>query len=72
MIDFLRLLQVLTSKQVDFVIVGGTSAVLYGSATATYDLDVLMRFDRENGARLLEAVPTCSITVLRRSAVQRT
>lgn len=54
--DFLRLLEVLTSAGVDFIVVGGTAAVLHGSSMATYDLDVLMPFTRENCQRLLRAM----------------
>lgn len=54
--DYLRLLGALTSGGVEFVVVGGTAAVLHGSATATYDLDVLMPFSRENCERLLDAL----------------
>ncbi len=38
------------------MVVGGTAAVLHGSTTATYDLDLLMRFTLENCEHLLEAV----------------
>jgi predicted nucleotidyltransferase len=54
--DYLRLLKELTDAGVDFVIVGGTAAVLHGSATATYDLDVLMPFTHANCERLLRAL----------------
>jgi hypothetical protein len=68
--DYLRLLEALTSSGVDFVIVGGTAAVLHGSAMATYDLDVLMPFTPENCEGLLAAVaplhPRLSHTVDKR------
>lgn len=68
--DFLQLLERLTDAQVDFVVVGGTAAVLHGSAMATYDLDVLMPFTEPNCERLLEAVsglhPRLSHTVDKR------
>ncbi len=54
--DYLALLQALTRARVEFVVVGGTAAILHGAATATYDLDVLMRFTLEDCARLLTAV----------------
>ncbi len=54
--DFLRLLELLSTSGVQFVVVGGTAAVLHGSSTATYDLDVAMPFTRENCQRLLAAV----------------
>lgn len=54
--DFLRLIQLLNGAGVEFVIVGGTAAVLHGSSMATYDLDVLMPFTEENCGRLLRAL----------------
>lgn len=54
--EYLGLLRALTEAKVDYVVVGGTAAVLYGATTATYDLDVLMPFTRENCERLLAAL----------------
>lgn len=54
--DFLSLLERLTAAGVDFAVVGGTAAVLYGASTATYDLDIVMPFSRLNCERLLTAV----------------
>jgi len=68
--DSLALLRALTSAGVDFTVVGGTAAVLHGAATATYDLDVLMRFSEANCTRLLAAIgalhPRLSHTVDKR------
>lgn len=54
--QFLELLRRLSDAGVEFVVVGGTAAVLHGSATATYDLDVAMPFSKENCQRVLDAV----------------
>ncbi len=54
--DFLKLLARLTSAELEFVVVGGTAAVLHGGSLATYDLDVFMPFSVENCRRLLAAV----------------
>src|SRR4051812_31322389 len=54
--DLLALLSSLAKAEVEFAVVGGTAAVLHGSSTATYDLDVVMPFDLANCERLLEAV----------------
>src|SRR5262245_30037476 len=68
--DYLRLLEKLTEAGVEYAIVGGTAAVLHGSATVTYDLDVLMPFTLTNCERLLRAVaglhPRLSHTVDKR------
>jgi predicted nucleotidyltransferase len=54
--DFAGLLRALTASGVDFVLVGGTAAVLHGSSVATYDVDILMPFTPENCERLLSAL----------------
>jgi len=53
-----RLLKHLTSRGVDFVVVGGIAATLLGSAHETFDLDICPATDAENleqlGSALLE------------------
>lgn len=53
---FLEILKVLTRHRVDFIIVGGVSAVLHGAPVTTFDLDVVHSRDRQNVARLLSAL----------------
>ena len=43
-----EILQRLTARGVDFVIVGGVAAVLHGSARDTYDLDICFAQDQAN------------------------
>jgi hypothetical protein len=68
--DFRALLERLSSSGVEFTVVGGAAAVLHGASLATYDLDVLIPFTRENCERLLQAVsplhPRLSHTVDKR------
>jgi len=52
----LEILKVLTRHRVDFIIVGGVSAVLHGAPVTTFDLDVVHARDRENIVRLLSAL----------------
>ena len=40
-----NLVHVLQNANIDFVIVGGYSAVLHGSSMVTQDLDICIRFD---------------------------
>lgn len=54
--DFLRLVRALSEAQVEFAVVGGVAAVLYGASSATYDLDIVMPFTPANCERLLAAV----------------
>ena len=51
-----ELLRRLLATQVELMVVGGTAAVMHGATTATFDLDVLFRFSRENCQRLLRAL----------------
>jgi hypothetical protein len=53
---FLEILKVLTRHNVDFIIVGGVSAVLHGAPVTTFDLDVLHARNPENIVRLLSAL----------------
>jgi hypothetical protein len=52
----LEILRVLTRHRVDFIVVGGVSAVLHGAPVTTFDLDVVHSRNRENTARLLSAL----------------
>jgi hypothetical protein len=47
-LDALGLLRELTSRGVDFVVIGGIAAVLHGSARVTQDLDVQYATDPAN------------------------
>lgn len=39
--DFLRIFRVLCTHDVEFIVIGGVSAVLQGSPVATFDLDII-------------------------------
>jgi len=52
----LEILKVLTRHRVDFIVVGGVSAVLHGAPVTTFDLDVVHARNHENIARLLSAL----------------
>ena len=54
--DYLALLRALLEHQVDFIIVGGVSAVLHGAPVTTFDLDVVHSRTPENIARLLSVL----------------
>jgi hypothetical protein len=55
-LDFFALLKVLIEHKIDFIIVGGVSAVLHGSPITTFDLDLLHSRAPENISRLLAAL----------------
>ena len=54
--DFLEVLRVLISRGVEFIVVGGVSAVLQGAPISTFDLDVVHSTDRKNIEALLAAL----------------
>lgn len=56
MVDFERLIRLLASSGVEFILVGGAAAVAHGSARLTQDLDVVYRRTPENLDRLVHAL----------------
>ena len=54
-VDFAAILETLSANHVDFVVVGGVSAVLNGAPISTFDLDIVHSRAPENIDRLLQA-----------------
>jgi hypothetical protein len=54
--DFLSIIKLLTSYEVEFIVVGGVAANLFGSARLTYDLDIVYSRRSENLARIVKAL----------------
>ena len=54
--DFELLLRALQSREVEFLVVGGASAVLQGAPILTLDLDIVQERSSANAARLLAAL----------------
>jgi hypothetical protein len=50
--EFERLLRRLIECRIEFVLVGGFAAVVYGASLVTQDLDISLKFSRENLDRL--------------------
>jgi hypothetical protein len=55
-VDFVAILQTLAAHRVDFIIIGGVSAVLQGAPITTFDLDLVHSRTAENLDRLLDAL----------------
>jgi predicted nucleotidyltransferase len=55
-LDVERILGVLTSRGVDFVVIGGVAAVMHGSAIFTQDLDICFASDETNLGALGKAL----------------
>ena len=56
MTDFARLLEVLVSGGVEFIIIGGVAATAHGSAHVTADLDIVYRRTPQNIAHRVENI----------------
>ena len=56
MIDFPKLLRLLTAYDVAFIIIGGVAAVIHGSSRLTQDLDVVYQRSPRNLTRLVQAL----------------
>ena len=56
MIDFPKLLRLLTEHDVAFIILGGVAAVIHGSSRLTQDLDVVYQRSPQNLTRLVQAL----------------
>ena len=56
MTNFAKLLQLLSDRGVEFIIIGGAAAIVHGSSRLTQDLDVVYRRSQENIARLANAL----------------
>ena len=54
--DFTLILQTLCSHDVEFIVVGGVSAVLNGAPVSTFDIDIVHRRSPENVERLKAAL----------------
>lgn len=53
--DYQGILKVLTKHEVDFIVVGGVSAVLQGAPINTFDVDVVHSRKAANVRKLLSA-----------------
>lgn len=54
--DLRELLALFRSKSVEFLVVGGHAVAFHGRPRLTEDLDLFVRPDAENGARIVEAL----------------
>jgi predicted nucleotidyltransferase len=54
--SFREILEVLNRHQVEYIVVGGVAAVIHGAPTTTFDLDALVRVNKANAERLVQAL----------------
>lgn len=54
--SFRRILELLESHGVEYIVVGGVAAVLRGAPITTFDIDTLVKVDQANAERLIAAL----------------
>jgi hypothetical protein len=65
--DFIRILEVLVTHDVAFLIVGGVGAVLQGAPLSTFDLDIVHARDERNIKKMIAALKTLNASYRGRS-----
>ena len=56
MVNLHKILERLTTREVEFVLVGGLAAIMYGCSVITKDVDVCVHFSLENLRKLHGAI----------------
>ncbi len=59
MTDLRRLLNVLASAEIEFILVGGAAATAHGASRLTQDIDIVYRRSAENIRRLVDTLAPC-------------
>jgi phage replication-related protein YjqB (UPF0714/DUF867 family) len=54
--DFKELLQLLNSRRIEYLVVGGYAVALYGYPRATGDIDIWVAISKENAQKITEAL----------------
>lgn len=54
--DFKELLQLLNSKRIEYLVVGGYAVALYGYPRATGDMDIWIAISKDNARKTVEAL----------------
>lgn len=54
--DFEKLLKLLIDHEVEFILIGGYAATVYGCSTLTQDIDACMPFTKDNLQKLIAAL----------------
>jgi hypothetical protein len=56
MVDLVRFFPMLHDAGIEYILVGGTAAIVHGAARLTQDIDIVYRRSRENVAKLATAL----------------
>ena len=70
--SFRRILEILERHGVEYVVVGGVAAVLQGAPLTTFDIDTLVKLDRDNVARLGQALEALNARYREHSSLRPT
>ena len=54
--DFKEFLQLLNSKNIEYLVIGGYAVALYGYPRATGDMDIWIAISKDNARKLVEAL----------------
>ena len=54
--DFKELLQLLNSKRIEYLVIGGYAVALYGYPRATGDMDIWIAISKDNARKTVEAL----------------
>ncbi|MFH1778570.1 MAG: nucleotidyltransferase [Candidatus Omnitrophota bacterium] len=54
--DFRELLQLLNSKRIEYLVIGGYAVALYGYPRATGDMDIWLAISKDNAKKTVEAL----------------
>ena len=54
--DFKELLQLLNSKKIEYLVVGGYAVALYGHPRATGDIDIWIAISKDNAQKIVEVL----------------
>ena len=54
--DFKELLQLLNSKKLEYLIIGGYAVALYGHPRATVDIDIWIAISKDNAQKIVEVL----------------
>jgi len=54
--DFKELLELLNSKRIEYLVIGGYAVALYGYPRATADMDIWIAISKENAKKTVEAL----------------
>ncbi|MCK9554528.1 nucleotidyltransferase [bacterium] len=54
--DFKELLQLLNSKKIEYLVIGGYAVAFYGHPRATGDLDIWVALSKDNAHKIVEAL----------------